>query len=453
MSSTYIGERGPFRKSNRSAYANFLRGKYEMYTGAERVRSYPSYLTFDPSDVCQLRCPTCPTGIENHSKRDRSSAPTIYRRQRTQLGRELFDAVMDEMGEYLFLIVFYDWGEPLLNKQLPDFIRAAHALEIETEINTNLSLRLTDAFIEDLLSSGLDYIEVSIDGFSQATYETHRRGGNLELVKSNLERLAATRERLGLETSITYNFIVFSFNEHEIRAARRYARQLGVNFNTRDAFTDDREWLPSYRKNEKPRHSDEELAALPTREGQPRPHYARWTPLQDRGGSKSISACGWHYGYSVITAGGPVQPCCAVAHENDDFGTVVPGRTRFADVWNGDRYRGSRAAFAGRETVDPAADTVCTSCYFPEMMQHMYSLHDMKVIARFNETLAESEPALDAAFRLFGRTRFGRVVDALYRRGIFLPLVQAAVLNGDQANVGPFVEFYETYLLDEKAHR
>lgn len=450
MASTYIGELGPFPKTNRSAFLNFLRSKYEMYTGALEVGSYPSYLTLDPSDTCQLRCPTCPTGIENQSKRDRSKDPTLYRKDRSLLSQDLFDALIDEMGEFLFLIVFYDWGEPLLNKKLPGFIRVASAMQIETEINTNLSLRLSDDFIEELLCSGLNYIEVSIDGFTQSTYEIHRRGGNLELVKENLEKLVDTRARLNLRTSITYNFIVFSFNEHELKDAKRYARKLGINFNAREAFTDNPDWLPSYRKGEKPLHTEEELLALHTHPGQPAPHYARWSPLNTRKGSKPPSACGWHYGYSVVTAGGPVQPCCAVAHESDDFGRVSPGRTSFSDVWNNEQYRSSRAAFAGEEPEGGALiETVCSHCYFPVLMQHMYSLHDIKILARFVEVFDGVDPVLEAAFKLFGHARYGRWVNALYRRGLFHPLVQAAVLNGNQSNASAFVDFFEKHLLDE----
>src|SRR2546426_11539759 len=64
-----MSPRPPFRKKNRSAYSNFLRAKYEAYTGAVEVTSYPYYLSIDPCDICQLRCPTCPTGIENERKK------------------------------------------------------------------------------------------------------------------------------------------------------------------------------------------------------------------------------------------------------------------------------------------------------------------------------------------------------------------------------------------------
>src|SRR5262249_22830215 len=250
---------------------------------------------------------------------------------------------------------------------LPEFVAKASAREIVTEIHTNLSLPLSDERIEELLSSGLDYLNVSIDGFSQETYERHRVGGNLALVKSNLERIVAARQRLGVDTHIYYNFLVFSFNEHEIPAARAYCTRLGIEFNARDAFIHRPDWLPSYRKNERPAVIPED-AALPeeyrTRRGNATVGWSPTLPIQT---ARGPSACGWHYGYSVVTAGGPVAPCCAVAKEEHDFGRVTPGLVRFGDVWNNDRYRAARADFAGKTVSEGGGvETVCTRCPFPK---------------------------------------------------------------------------------------
>src|SRR5262245_56879301 len=141
----------PFRKTNRSAFVNFLRAKYETYTGELDVQSYPYYLCLDPSDKCQLRCPTCPTGIENEGKRTKAADAPIFRSKRATLSEDLLGALLDELGEYLFLINFYNYGEPLLNRNLPSFIRRATAFDIDTEIHTNLSLPLSDQYIDDLL--------------------------------------------------------------------------------------------------------------------------------------------------------------------------------------------------------------------------------------------------------------------------------------------------------------
>src|SRR5262245_693942 len=121
-----FGERGRFRKTSRSALANFLHAKYEMYCGEVSVRAYPYYLTLEAWDKCQLRCPTCLTGIENELRASGDQS-TVFRSRRTALSHPLFDSILAELGEYLYLIVFYNFGEPLLHKDLPGLIRKAKA--------------------------------------------------------------------------------------------------------------------------------------------------------------------------------------------------------------------------------------------------------------------------------------------------------------------------------------
>jgi MoaA/NifB/PqqE/SkfB family radical SAM enzyme len=433
----------PFRKTNRSAFVNFLRAKYETYTGQLEARSYPYYLCLDPSDKCQLRCPTCPTGIENEAKRTKAIDAPVFRSNRHTLSEDLLGALLDELGEYLFLINFYNYGEPLLNRHLPSFIRRAAGFDIDTEIHTNLSLTLSDQFIEDLLTAGLTYLQASIDGFSQESYQIHRVGGDLAMVKKNLERFAAARDRLGLKTEISYNFLVFSFNEHELADARTYCEDLGITFNNRDAFVDNPDWLPSYRKGEAPRIMPE---SAQLKKDTPQ----SWSLMPTVEPSRCPPACGWHHGYSVVTAGGSVAPCCAPARDRDDFGTVVPGVTRFSDVWNNELFKVSRAAFANHAgATPPALETICTSCPYPTFLQHLYSVHDAKVIAQFGHFFKDGDPVLGQAFDLLSRARTGFSVDELGSRGSYASPEQLFVGTENTQDTAEFVTFFEKALLNE----
>jgi MoaA/NifB/PqqE/SkfB family radical SAM enzyme len=373
-----------FRKAHRVPFENFLRSKYEMWTGEVLVRSHPYYLVLDPTSHCQLRCPSCPTGVENAS---RKTGGTVRMRERTVLDAGLYDALLDEVGEYLFLIMFYNWGEPLLNRNLPNLIRKASARDICTEIHSNLSLKLSDEYIEDLLTAGLDTIAGSIDGFSQETYQIYRQGGRFETAKRNLERLIAKRDQLGLKTEIIWNFLVFAFNEHEIEATRRYCDDIGAIFNRREAFISNPDWLPSYRRQERDRQVVAELS---------------WRPAIDPAVAGS-NACAWHYGYSAINANGTVSPCCFPWEEAHDFGVIGPGEGSFAEVWNNDHFRKSRAAFAGKTVKGlEQLTTLCLECPFGSGVQNLYSGLDGHVVDQFQRTLRGTDAAMDEAFDLLG---------------------------------------------------
>jgi MoaA/NifB/PqqE/SkfB family radical SAM enzyme len=429
-----------FQKTDRTAFVNFLRAKRDMYTGAVQVATRPYYMSIDPSDRCQLRCPTCPTGIENEGRKTKELEAQVFRSQRHRMTSKLFDALMEELGEYLFLVMFYNYGEPLLNTNLASFIKKAKTYRIETELHTNLSLRISDERIEDILTSGLDRLLASIDGFSQEVYEIHRVGGDFALAKKNLEQFVRTRDRLGLETHIAYGFLVFSFNEHEAAKAQRYCRDLGIEFEGRQAFVDDPSWLPSYRKGEKP--------WLVPQDAQVKKGAAwGWSPLPNVDKARAPSACGWHYGYSVVTAGGHVAPCCAVARSEYDLGEVVPGTIPFGDVWNNERYVRSRAAFAGHEAPDgPDADTICTRCPYPAGIHHLYSVHDMKVLRQFRSVFHDTDPVLEKGFDLLSRARYGVPLAAAAENDFPVTLDYLFVGNEGKNATADFVHFVERNL-------
>lgn len=217
-------------------YENLLLALQEQAAGVEHPRSRPIGLILDPSSACGLRCPMCPVSFEE---------PV---RERTLLDWDLFERIVEELGPYLFFVDLFNWGEPLLHKQLPRMLRKLREYEIDVRLSSSLSVKLDDDAL-DALVENLDWLTVSIDGFSQKTYETYRRGGDLALALANLERIAARKRALRLRTPhVEWQYLVFSFNEHELDAARAHAKKLGVAFRPAAPFVDmDRhaDWLSS----------------------------------------------------------------------------------------------------------------------------------------------------------------------------------------------------------------
>ena len=89
---------------------------------------------------------------------------------------------------------------------------------------------LDDAAIEALVASGLDTINLSIDGATQATYEQYRKRGNLQLALDNARRLVAAKRRQQTAAPHLYwRYLDFPWNRHEIEMARQLARDIGVD--------------------------------------------------------------------------------------------------------------------------------------------------------------------------------------------------------------------------------
>ena len=76
-------------------------------------------------------------------------------------------------------------GEPLLDRKICQRIRAAKELGFRVQMVSNASL-LDESMSSQLLASGLDELRISMDGFTEKTYEDIRIGLKFERVKRNI---------------------------------------------------------------------------------------------------------------------------------------------------------------------------------------------------------------------------------------------------------------------------
>lgn len=333
------------------AYLNWMVSNYERLTGASTLRARPLKLTVDPNNVCQLRCPLCPTGYR------------ILDRAKGHADLGTFAKLMDEVGDYLFFMDIYNWGEPLISPQLPEIIALAHRRGIITHLSTNLSLKLTDERIESLVSSGLSTMNCSIDGATAQTYATYRRSGKFDLVLDNLRRIIAIRNRLGLARPlVVWQFVVFRFNEHERDLAIELGREIGVD---RIQFIS-----PHLAQDRFPLTAEDSAAVSQWTPADPEfnrfdPSHAEYNARQ----RKHHRRCDWHYVSAAVNWDGSVAPCCSVFEKKDDFGGLDydAGRT-YMSVINNERFTRVRDRFAGR--IAEPVDLVCEHCPSPLEMTY-----------------------------------------------------------------------------------
>ena len=374
------------KKSHIAAFENFLTAKYERLAGISRTRSYPYIMLIDPSSICQLRCPLCPTGVINELRRE-GRLPQ-RRRSPTRLEQGVLESIFDECGDLLFYCHFYNWGEPLLNENLPEFIRMAHERNIYTKVDTNFSLRCSDDKLEELLLSGLDELAASIDGFSQQTYEQYRVGGRFDLAFGNLKRLVEMRDRLGLDTKISWNFIVFSFNEHEVTSISEFCNAHNINFVPKHAVINHEKyshWLPTYRQEGNP-EVDAMGMALAARPFELQssdwatPHGV--LPLYP--GRPEGRSCAWHYSYTSVNADGGVMPCCALFRERSVVGQTTAEAGSFGRAWNNENFRTTRQDFpAEKEAKTTGPTTGCARCALSEDFRDHYTLLDREIMRKY----------------------------------------------------------------------
>ena len=306
------------------AYTNLLKSRVNMALRRGVISNYPAYASIDPASYCQLRCPACPTGLR------------LGTRASANMSWERYKSIIDEVGDYLFRIDLYNWGEPFLNKQTPEFIQYAESKKIRVWVHSNLSMRLSDDYIHRLVRSGLEVLAVSIDGATQETYSIYRRGGDLLLVRENMLRIQAAKKELGLSTPIVvWKYLAFQHNDHEVETARNNYRDWGADgFSVSGAFMP---WIKPYDQQIKPSTQYNCVLAPEGPEG-----GQRRTRKKGR-----VRTCSWLYQGLVLNANGKISPCCAIQVEDDDFGEYSVDQGFFR-AWNGGRFVDARRFFAKR---------------------------------------------------------------------------------------------------------
>ena len=131
----------------------------------------PFVIFLDPSDQCNFRCKFCPTGDNKLMKK--------VKRPSGIMDFDLYKKIIDDLGEFekpIKVLRLYKDGEPLLNPKFSDMIRYAkkHGCALQIDTTTNASL-LGPKINLELISSGLDRINISINGLSDQSYREFTR--------------------------------------------------------------------------------------------------------------------------------------------------------------------------------------------------------------------------------------------------------------------------------------
>ncbi len=197
---------------------NFLiQGMQLMKRSVHRL-GIPPILQIEPSNICNLRCLTCATGAG------------LVTRPATLMPFDMYQRVIDQVKDYVYLLVFWSWGEPFINKDAFRMIRYAKEKGLLVHTSTNGHYFNTKEQARKIIDSGLDSLIVAVDGLDQPTYEKYRKGGNLQTVINSIENLVAERAFLGVRHPlITLRFIVMKHNEHQVDRVKKFAEGLGVD--------------------------------------------------------------------------------------------------------------------------------------------------------------------------------------------------------------------------------
>jgi len=295
---------------------NLLKGYYYYLTKNTKPNSYPSILMVEPTNLCNLNCPLCPTGNKT------------LKRARGYMFLTDFKKIIDEIGDYLLNLTLWNYGEPMLHKDIHEMIEYAKRKRIFIRMSTNGHFLNKDT--KRLVSSGVDDLIVALDGASQETLSKYRVGANFEEIIRGIKSVVAEKKKLKSRLPfIEIQFVIMRHNEHEVDKMRKMAKEIGVNKLT--LKTAGLEMIDI-----KEGEIEKMKEYLPTKE-----RYGRYD--KDLKNKKPIkNKCIRLWLSSVINWSGDVVPCCYDAENVFTFGNIR--EELFKEIWINDKYAQFREA-------------------------------------------------------------------------------------------------------------
>ena len=308
----------------KSKFENFVLAKNEEKEHKINLESKPYNIVIEPTNVCNLQCPLCSTGI---------GAKT---RTKGVLDLENFKKMINQIKDSCLELSLQNWGEATLVENLPDMIKYAADNKIFTRLSTNFSISYKGGYIEKLAKSGLGRIVIDLDGTTQESYEKYRKNGNLETVLKNTKELMKIKKENNLKFPIIQTrMLVMKQNEHQIEEFKRISNELEVDemelgniqLNPNTAGDD---WLPK----------NKEFV------------YATYK------GERKIEPCHWPWSGLTINWDGGISPCCIIDDQNTDFGNIF--EDDLSKIWNNEYYVSARSQFS--DTKEITKNTICNMC-------------------------------------------------------------------------------------------
>lgn len=182
------------------------------------LNKFPANIIIEVTNVCNLRCPVCPTA-------------TTMVRPRGLMDFELFKSLVNEIANVTPTpeIKMNFAGEPLMHPKIGEMVKYSASKGIITSISTN-AVNLNKELAEDLIEGGLSAIRVCLDGWTKEAHEAYRIGSDFFKVKENIVRFLEIRQKKP-ENPIRFvvQTLATSFSENQISEIRLWVKKIGAD--------------------------------------------------------------------------------------------------------------------------------------------------------------------------------------------------------------------------------
>jgi len=299
----------------------------------------PKSIRMEACSLCQLACPSCP----NAQGLLKDMIGYGY------LKFQDFKRFMDK-NQHIRRVELSNWGEIFLNPELDEIIEYGFLKNIHLTAWNGVNLNnVSDDMLEKLVKYKFKGMACSIDGASNESYIKYRVGGNYDRVIKNVKRINYFKKKYNSKyPRLSWQFIIFGHNEHELIKARQMASDLNMKFYTKLSW--DEEFSPIINADFVRKHSGLGVAYNKEFYKKNKPGYSKY--------------CNELWDKPQINWDGKILGCCPnrkLAFEGEAF------KDDFYDIMTSDKINYAREMVQGIVKVKHGIP--CTLCWRYEEMK------------------------------------------------------------------------------------
>lgn len=191
-----------------------LRTIHRRVFQAEAPLPFPDTLNIESSYACNLKCVMCPRHFEGVPQ--------------GMFTLDLFEKhVQPYVGKFKY-VHLTGWGEPLMNRDLPEIVKRCRAAGVWTCFTSN-GLLLRPPLDRKILETNLELISVSCDADNAQTYEYVRGKGTFDVLIERLTAFNKLRREVGAQTTMQWSFVQLRQNFEQLPNAIRLAARVGFD--------------------------------------------------------------------------------------------------------------------------------------------------------------------------------------------------------------------------------
>lgn len=295
-----------------------------MTMSNDELLPFPRVLRVEPASQCNLACSHCPTGT--------------VEMVRSVMTEQVFEKVLEEIERHktsIKVIVLYHGGEPLLNRNFYRIVAQIKSINDSFLVKTvSNGMALTRKHSEQIISSGLDMIEFSLDGESPDESQHVREKSNTQRIVNNIKYLIELKAVAGATKPDVYIATTqFLRDKDQVNAPVKPPVPAWLEQTFRGGVS-----------------------------GFKATYALQWPHMGDSGkfyfltvDNQDSNECDHVINTITIRADGSVVPCCYDLTSKLVMGNILD--QSLTDIWNGRNYQILRRSIESKKNI-----SICAAC-------------------------------------------------------------------------------------------